>query len=82
MRLVSYLHDGRSSFGVVMQRGLCDIRPRWADGPKSLLEALQAGKPALQRIERLLATATTEDLIGELTNTLASPPEEFYCPCA
>ena len=50
MKLATYVYGGRESYGVVTERGIQDIPAAWPDGPATLLEAIQAGQPALTRI--------------------------------
>jgi len=50
MKLATYVHNSRESYGVVTERGIEDVPAAWPDGPATLLEAIQAGKPALARI--------------------------------
>ena len=69
MKLATFLHQGRESFGLVIGDGVCDV-PALACGiPASLLEALQHAPETLERI-------------GELTNTMGKPSESFHAPCA
>ena len=50
MKLASYYREGEESFGVVTGQGIFDVPEHWPEGPRSLLEALQAGPEALARI--------------------------------
>jgi len=56
MKLATYIRDGAESFGVVIERGICDIPSCWPDGPRNLLGTLQAGPQALGRISELAAS--------------------------
>ncbi len=53
MKLATYVHSGRQSYGIVTERGVADIPAAWPDGPASLLEAIQAGPPAIARIREI-----------------------------
>jgi len=53
VKLATYEHDGRESFGVVTEAGICDAPALWPDGPPTLLAALHAGRPALESIASL-----------------------------
>jgi 2-keto-4-pentenoate hydratase/2-oxohepta-3-ene-1,7-dioic acid hydratase in catechol pathway len=55
MKLATYLHNGKESFGVVVDGGICDIPSHWPGGPESLLEALRSGPAVLARIVELSA---------------------------
>ena len=53
MKLASYVHQGRASYGVVREDGVADVPTQWPTGPATLLEAMQAGEPAVAEISRL-----------------------------
>jgi 2-keto-4-pentenoate hydratase/2-oxohepta-3-ene-1,7-dioic acid hydratase in catechol pathway len=53
MKLATYAHRGRQSFGLVTERGLCDVPACWADGPDSLLAAMEGGGAVLERLAGL-----------------------------
>ena len=53
MKLATYAHRDRRSFGVVTDRGLCDVPAHWPDGPATLLAALQGGAATLARLAAL-----------------------------
>ncbi|MFP4105747.1 MAG: fumarylacetoacetate hydrolase family protein [Phycisphaerae bacterium] len=57
MKLASYQHEGRDSYGVVYDGRLVDIPTTWADGPATLLEALQNAENALHRIANIAMSA-------------------------
>ena len=57
MKLATYVHDGKPSYGVVTDGGIIDVPAAWPDGPGSLLAALEAGGGALARIAGLTRTA-------------------------
>ena len=63
-----------SAFGVVTDGGLRDVRALWPDGPVSLLAALRAGRPALQRIADLAAGSAPTIPLAEV-RLLAPIPE-------
>jgi len=50
MKLATYLHQERETFGVVTNDGLVDAARLWSGAPASLLEALQAGPDAMKKI--------------------------------
>lgn len=66
MKLATFVHEGRQSFGVACAGGICDIPSLWADGPHTVLEALQGGPGSLDRIAAIAAKASgvipTEDV--------------------
>ena len=72
MKLATYTHDGRQSCGIVTERGIEDVPAAWPDGPASLLEALQAGEPALARL-RDIAEAPAAPAIGLADVRLLAP---------
>jgi len=77
MKIASYLHEGRESFGVVADGAICDVPAHWPDGPTSLLEALQCGPETLRKIQDL-AEAPRETLaVGavQLLAPIANPPK-------
>ena len=55
MKLATYIYNGKESFGVVADGGICDVPTHWPDGPGSLLEALRSGPAGLARISKLSA---------------------------
>jgi len=57
MKLASYELDGRQSYGTVANRGLCDARSVWPDGPRTMLELLQAGRGAVDKLRALVGGA-------------------------
>ena len=59
MKLVTYTRAGRESYGVIVEGGICDVPAIWPDGPRSLLAALQAGAPAMERIQALASQVKT-----------------------
>lgn len=59
MRLASYTRGSRESYGVIVANGICDIPATWPDGPRSLLAALQAGTPAMEKIRALAEQVKT-----------------------
>ena len=50
MKLATYLHQGRETFGVVTEGGFIDAAALWPGAPASLLEALQAGPDTMKKI--------------------------------
>jgi 2-keto-4-pentenoate hydratase/2-oxohepta-3-ene-1,7-dioic acid hydratase in catechol pathway len=54
MKLASYIYKNKESFGVVTEKGICDVPFHWPAGPRSVLDALRAGQTALRRIEELV----------------------------
>lgn len=55
MKLASFRHQQAASFGVVTEGGVVDVPAHWPDGPRTLLEALEAGPRALERIGTIAA---------------------------
>ena len=53
MKLATYVLQGRESFGVVTDGGVCDIPAVWRDGPTGAIEAISAGRETLQRLAEL-----------------------------
>ncbi len=53
MKLATYVHGSRQSYGVVTDRGVADVPAAWPGGPGTLLEAIQAGPLALARIREI-----------------------------
>ena len=77
MRLATYLHEGAESFGVVTDKGICDVLRCWPDGPRGLAAALQAGPEAMKRIRELTrrcARFIPEDQV-RLLAPLPRPPK-------
>jgi len=84
MKLATFEHRGAGpdapagpSFGMVTDRGLCDVRALWPDGPDTLLAALQAGPIALQRIAELAAGSAPGVPLSEvrLLAPIPQPPK-------
>jgi 2-keto-4-pentenoate hydratase/2-oxohepta-3-ene-1,7-dioic acid hydratase in catechol pathway len=67
MKLATFLHRGGESFGVVTAGGICRLPDCWADGPRSVLELLQAGPEALARAEQLAAECPRPVPLDEVT---------------
>jgi hypothetical protein len=59
MRLATYTRAGRDSYGVVLEGGICDVPALWPEAPRTLLKALQAGTPVMEKIEALAASTKT-----------------------
>jgi 5-carboxymethyl-2-hydroxymuconate isomerase len=72
MRLASFEHQGRHSFGILTDAGIIDLAPRL--GRRTLDQALQAGD--LARIAQY-ATAAPDISGGRLTKPLVSPRQCF-----
>ena len=53
MKLATYTHGDRQSYGVVTARGIIDVPAAWPEGPASLLGAIEAGEPALARLREI-----------------------------
>jgi len=78
MKLATYVHGGRQSYGVVTDRGVRDVPAAWPDGPASLLDAIQAGPPAIARIRDIAAAqaATAIPLADvKLRAPIPTPPK-------
>ena len=54
MRLITFEHLGRRSFGVLTDHGVVDIPSIWPAGPTTLLHALEQGSESLARIAKLV----------------------------
>ena len=59
MKLASYEHNGRQSFGVVTDRGIVDAIALLPDGPRSVRELLQAGPDAMAALSQAVNAAAT-----------------------
>ena len=79
MKLATYVHGNRPSYGVVTEGAIVDVPAAWPDGPGSVLEALEAGADALRRIAQLAAAGgrgiAVEDV--ELLAPIPHPPKLF-----
>ncbi len=53
MKLATYLHRGKQSFGLVTDRGLCDVPACWPEGPGNVLEALEGGGAVMNHLAGL-----------------------------
>jgi 2-keto-4-pentenoate hydratase/2-oxohepta-3-ene-1,7-dioic acid hydratase in catechol pathway len=52
MKLVTYIYDGKASFGVLTDEEIRDIPSAWPDGPTSVVDALARGPAALIELDR------------------------------
>ncbi|MCK4602516.1 MAG: fumarylacetoacetate hydrolase family protein [Phycisphaerae bacterium] len=77
MKLTTYSYAGKTSFGVVTNRGICDAASLWPDGPTSLLDALQMGSNALAKIAELAAKADSFVAADDVTflAPIPAPPK-------
>jgi len=77
MKLASYVHRGRRSFGIVTEAGLVDVPSSWPDGPGSLLEALEGGGAMMERLAELAPRSETLIPHAEikLLAPIPSPPK-------
>lgn len=66
MKLATYIHGGRQSFGLVDPRGLCDVPTCWPGGPGSLLEALAGGGAVMERLAALASRCESFIPLSEL----------------
>lgn len=73
MKLATFEHEGRQTYGVVTDGGVCDIRACWVGAPYSLLEAIEMGPPALEQM-RHSAQACPDKLPLESVSLLAPIP--------
>ncbi len=53
MKLITFVHNAKESFGTLTDRGVCDIAAAWPDGPRTMLEAVTLGAQCLDRIRDL-----------------------------
>lgn len=60
MRIVSILSDGKPTLAVRSADGLLDVRALAPDLPSDLLALLQGGPPALDELQRRVASASSE----------------------
>jgi 2-keto-4-pentenoate hydratase/2-oxohepta-3-ene-1,7-dioic acid hydratase in catechol pathway len=77
MRIVSYIVDGKPSWGALVDDGIVDLRKRLPDHPtvRALLEA-----DALMEARRMRADARAEIALGEVTLLPPVPaPEKILC---
>jgi 2-keto-4-pentenoate hydratase/2-oxohepta-3-ene-1,7-dioic acid hydratase in catechol pathway len=74
MKLATYVHQGAESFGVMTDDGLVDVPAAWADGPRSVLDALQRGPDALATIAARTAKIDSVIPLGDV-KLLAPIPE-------
>ncbi|NLF30286.1 MAG: fumarylacetoacetate hydrolase family protein [Planctomycetes bacterium] len=76
MKLVTFEHNGRISYGVLVEDRIVDIRAAWPRGPRSLLAALEAGDKAMGRIAELASSAPSVPADqARLLAPLAAPPK-------
>lgn len=77
MKLASYEYENKASFGVVSQRGICDMPSHWPAGPRSVLEALQSPPATLERMAKLAARSDLFLSPGhvKLLAPIPSPPK-------
>ena len=53
MKLATYVHGPDQSYGVRCPRGIVSVPAAWPEAPATLLDALRAGEPALDRIRQI-----------------------------
>jgi 2-keto-4-pentenoate hydratase/2-oxohepta-3-ene-1,7-dioic acid hydratase in catechol pathway len=77
MKLATYVHRGRQSFGIVTERGLCDSPACWPDGPGTLLQALEGGGAVMEHLAGLPGRCERVIPLGEvrLLAPLPHPPK-------
>ena len=76
MKLATYRHDGRESFGIVIDEGVIDLPACWPNGPRSLLELIAGGDEAIHRAANLATLAQIIPLDRvELLAPLPRPPK-------
>lgn len=77
MRLATFTHQGKTSWGVVLQDAVCDMPARWPHGPRTLLEALEGGPDVLHRIANLatVCPAATPLSAVRLLAPIPRPPK-------
>ena len=74
MKLATYLHQGRETFGVVTDDGLIDATTLWPGAPVSLLEALQAGPETIKKIADQAAAPSRTSIDADAVKLLAPLP--------
>jgi 2-keto-4-pentenoate hydratase/2-oxohepta-3-ene-1,7-dioic acid hydratase in catechol pathway len=77
MKLATYRHGGRESFGVVLDDGIVEVPGSWHGAPSTVLEALQAGGEMIQRIAKIPSLVTRRVPLAdvELLAPLPAPPK-------
>jgi len=77
MKLATYRHGQRQSYGVVTDGGIVDVPTAWPDGPGSVRAALKAG--AMARIAELAAAAGPRVALSDVTllAPIPDPPKLF-----
>lgn len=60
MKLATYVRDGRTSYGIVTDRGVADIPSSWkgANPPASVKEILERGDACLDQLRQIAQSAT------------------------
>lgn len=71
MKIATYRHGSRESFGVVVDGGFVDVPRAWPGGPGSVLEALQAGPKVMAAIQEI--GQRSECVISKEKAVLLSP---------
>ena len=79
MKLVTFEHNGRVSYGVMADDRIVDMSAAWPDGPGSLQAALEAGDGTMERIAERTASAEAAACVPadavKLLAPLPSPPK-------
>lgn len=77
MKLATYVHGGVESYGVVTEAGIVEARAAWPEAPASVLELLQAGPGALERLADLAGAAAAAVAIDDvaLLAPIPRPPK-------
>ncbi len=75
MKLVSYTYDGRTSFGLLRDDHIQDIRSAWPDGPGCLREVLARGRDALEELARRAEAPASHRLTMDDVQLLAPIPD-------
>ncbi len=57
MKLITYSIEKGSSFGILTDAGVIDVPATWPSGPRTVLEVLEAGPTALERIRKVASEA-------------------------
>ena len=80
MKVATYIYQGEESFGVVVDGGIIDIKPRFANKYESLLDVLKAG--VVSEVDKLSKGQSPDFDTNDVT--FLKPiqfPEKIFCCC-
>jgi 2-keto-4-pentenoate hydratase/2-oxohepta-3-ene-1,7-dioic acid hydratase in catechol pathway len=77
LKLATFTLNGSTRIGKVVGDRIVDVSVAAPDLPKTLLEILQVGKPALARIESLADSAATHPLASVALQAPIAKPQKF-----